>query len=569
MNKHTDKVVVLGYECGVLLSKEDEEFSAYSCNNPDLPYGFYDEDQGFVLRKNLATAKEKAMKYVENGVDRTYAVVSLQGMFDREVAKELCNEFVSDVMDYSYFKNAEDIVYSVCKVDGIIREGFLEAALEAVNEEKEIQTSGLTFAEQANTMLEDLLSRPSGENIFALSIILYKQKEVTQDLSLEEKLSLAQKTLDACQESAVPLLIAERADAVAVLLEYGMKSMRSPEFPEATPEQMKKLLLSCDIEVFTDIVDAVAVDNQEWNAPDNAYFGIDKVREKSIAAIENVVSEKEKGPPAEELPRVIPPAYKEIAEDAVNEMENALRDGFAPTFVDNCIELPFSDGFLPGYALVVWGEENDNEEKFFSVSVCKYKDGEAGESVVALFTDTASFDDLENGIFVALSRVDTQMQKQLFIPDDDLMINDDRESVNAYLWALDSLVDRLPSAEEMDNINFYADYNLKTGDVKLTATYDTVLADGELNKELNVDLSSSEKRLLIDALNKYCAERCAEASCLDLVNKCRDEDGLEPIPASAAKSSLADVIRSASAKAVSESDDKRSLKKRLLQNVKF
>lgn len=380
MNKHTDKVEVLGVEYGVLLSKDDEEFEAYSINNPELPYGFYDEDMGYVLGETIDKEKELARQYVEEGVDGTYAILSLQGMFDREVAQDLCNEF-NEPLDFSYFKKAADIVYSVCKIDDVIKEGFLEAALMEI--------------------------------------------------------------------------------------------------------------------------------------------------EKSC----------------------IPDIYKEISEDAVNAMENTLRNGFAPTFVDNCVELPFSDNFHPGYGLVVWGEEGEQGDRFYSVAVCKCFEGEMDESVAMLFTETTSFDELENGVEAVLAKFEDKLQKQFFIPDEEIVINDDMESVNIYLWALDGLVDRLSSAQEMDNINFYADYNVRTGDVALSSTFYTYSQDGqEQQQTVPVTLNSSEQRLLIDAVEQYC-ESLHDCSCIEFVNDMRKEESMEPLLVSSAKSSLADVIRSASAKA--------------------
>lgn len=128
-----------------------------------------------------------------------------------------------------------------------------------------------------------------------------------------------------------------------------------------------------------------------------------------------------------------------------------------------------------------------------------------------------------------------------FIFDDEFMINDDRQSINGYLWAVDALVDRLPSSEGMENINFYVDYNVATGAVKLVASYDTVVEDGELNKELELSLSDIEKTELIDALQSYCKTRYSQ-TCLEFINDIRREEGLSLI-----NSSLTDKIQEAEA----------------------
>ena len=68
--------------------------------------------------------------------------------------------------------------------------------------------------------------------------------------------------------SAVPLLTAERVDAVRALLECGIAENRSAQLSPASPEQAKKVLLNCDLDVFVNLVDQVALDNQEFYAPD-------------------------------------------------------------------------------------------------------------------------------------------------------------------------------------------------------------------------------------------------------------------------------------------------------------
>jgi len=99
---------------GVLLSPEDEEFEAYSQVYNNL-YGFYDEGQYYETNKLVAIAN--ARKYVEAGVERTYAIVSITWLPDNFDFED------GYVEDETY--QTEDVVYSVAKIDGEIVEDFL------------------------------------------------------------------------------------------------------------------------------------------------------------------------------------------------------------------------------------------------------------------------------------------------------------------------------------------------------------------------------------------------------------------------------------------------------------
>lgn len=134
---------LLGYECGVLLKRDHEEFERYACNNPALPYGFYDEDQGLRAGDDLDALRQEMRSYVEHGVDMTYAVISDQGLAnDPELDDILKNMDANAFMGYSFFKDPDAILYSVCKVDGEIREGFLEALIQASREQgREVASS--------------------------------------------------------------------------------------------------------------------------------------------------------------------------------------------------------------------------------------------------------------------------------------------------------------------------------------------------------------------------------------------------------------------------------------------
>jgi len=115
-----------------------------------------------------------------------------------------------------------------------------------------------------------------------------------------------------------------------------------------------------------------------------------------------------------------------------------------------------------------------------------------------------------------------------FIFDEELMTNADLQSLNGYLWAVDALVDKLPMPEDMENINFYAEYDVKLDVLSLTATYDTPTADGELHKAYDVPLSDQEKKELLEAMEAYCQKEYGQ-SLLEFVNDDRAEYDLPAI----------------------------------------
>lgn len=113
-----------------------------------------------------------------------------------------------------------------------------------------------------------------------------------------------------------------------------------------------------------------------------------------------------------------------------------------------------------------------------------------------------------------------------FVFDDELIVADDFKTVNGYLCAIDKLVDRLNPDEAMENIKFYADYNVENGEVVVAATYDTPTEDGETNKVVDLELTETEIAMVRIAMEKYC-EKELGLSCVEFVNRERKMNGLE------------------------------------------
>lgn len=112
------KINVICLDVGVLLTKDDEEFECYS-QVYDHKYGYYDEDQIPYKEKDLKKAIEYAREYVADGVDMTYAVITNQGQVNYYYGLDDGN-----IEDFTY--DAKDVIFSIAKINGKIREGFIK-----------------------------------------------------------------------------------------------------------------------------------------------------------------------------------------------------------------------------------------------------------------------------------------------------------------------------------------------------------------------------------------------------------------------------------------------------------
>ena len=168
-----------------------------------------------------------------------------------------------------------------------IREDFMQSLKQYLPQNQ------VSLPTQAECLLNEFLAYPNGHELFYIATIINQFEQEEVPLNKEEMYAVTQRIIDLANVSAVPLLTAERVDAVCTLLNNGMRSTRSPEFPEASPEQMKEILLNCDIDIFEDIVEAVALDNQAFYGPDNEYFqDAFDLRSKTICLIESTIEKK-------------------------------------------------------------------------------------------------------------------------------------------------------------------------------------------------------------------------------------------------------------------------------------
>lgn len=116
-------------EVGVLLNESDEEYESYNVAY-DEKDGYYNENLWFC--KTYEEAKESALEYVENGVEKTYAIISNINEVDEQeydineygniIDKETGYDFDSEFVDYSL----ESVVKSYKKENGKIVEDFVK-----------------------------------------------------------------------------------------------------------------------------------------------------------------------------------------------------------------------------------------------------------------------------------------------------------------------------------------------------------------------------------------------------------------------------------------------------------
>lgn len=144
--------------------------------------------------------------------------------------------------------------------------------------------------EKAVQLANDILSQPEGSNLMYIASIYYSLSvDLDEELTDDELITLTDRICEASGASTIPLLTAERVDAVRFMLEYGISPNRSPEFTKIDAAQAKKLLLTCDMEIFIDLVDAVAVDGHDYYSPDLDVLNKD-LCEKINEAIDRVIN---------------------------------------------------------------------------------------------------------------------------------------------------------------------------------------------------------------------------------------------------------------------------------------
>lgn len=98
---------------------------------------------------------------------------------------------------------------------------------------------------------------------------------------------------------------------------------------------------------------------------------------------------------------------KEILTDLSSKVNETILAGEYGGWDDLCVELQLGDSSRSYDGIVIWGEENDSNEKFFSVSLRKgLTVDDPGTEILSRFSNSNSMEDLENTIMDTLISVD-------------------------------------------------------------------------------------------------------------------------------------------------------------------
>lgn len=98
----------------------------------------------------------------------------------------------------------------------------------------------------------------------------YDMAYMEENIELEDPLTTDELYTLACKLEEArgswfgePLLHEEHLDAIRYLMEYGLTQKHSPEFPELSAEDTRKLLLTANNEVFGTLIEVAAINNQK------------------------------------------------------------------------------------------------------------------------------------------------------------------------------------------------------------------------------------------------------------------------------------------------------------------
>lgn len=96
---------------------------------------------------------------------------------------------------------------------------------------------------------------------------------------------------------------------------------------------------------------------------------------------------------------------KTIIDKALLEVQEAVAAGEYATFSDLCVEVPLNDSKHPENIMVIWGEENDADDKFYNVSIYKTdKDGNHKDQLVQVFSEDTTWGALLSAVTDVMER---------------------------------------------------------------------------------------------------------------------------------------------------------------------
>lgn len=119
--------------------------------------------------------------------------------------------------------------------------------------------------------LESMQKTSPGDFRLAYDMLYLKgELDLEPPLTAGELYTLASRTHEASQRSESCYLHSERVEAVRVLLEFGTAAPRAIEgVPAMDADKMRSFLQTCDMDVFTTLVDGVSEENERFYGTDN------------------------------------------------------------------------------------------------------------------------------------------------------------------------------------------------------------------------------------------------------------------------------------------------------------
>ena len=90
----------------------------------------------------------------------------------------------------------------------------------------------------------------------------------------------------------------------------------------------------------------------------------------------------------------------EFLDNVINAVDYSVNNGDYAHWIDLCVEIPIPEKLLPGMRLVIWGEENDEDETYFSIWFRSTGDDSARN---CSFTDTQNLGELRVSVERAIN----------------------------------------------------------------------------------------------------------------------------------------------------------------------
>ena len=197
-----------------------------------------------------------------------------------------CGHTVLKVWDFS-LENAKETA-----IGKLFHDGYLKKT-EQLAEEMSGATSAVyadpTLPDQAMNLLTGILNQKNGDELFQLAEIIFSLRGVASENDI---LLLARKTHEACLFSTAPLSLAARVDAVHQLLEHGLDGKLFPDFPEVPAETLSDILVSCETDVFMEIVDTAALSLHASFAPDISSIMAVEAKKSALNYINKAITQK-------------------------------------------------------------------------------------------------------------------------------------------------------------------------------------------------------------------------------------------------------------------------------------